>query len=111
VIILCENKEDHVVRKSSDGKLIFFCPGCQCGHFADDRWSFNGDYVKPTFSPSILVRYTKEITDEEADRIIAGEHIEPIPMVCHSFVKNGEIQFLSDCTHELSGKTVSLEPF
>jgi hypothetical protein len=26
--------------------------------------------------------------------------------VCHVFVKAGEIQYLSDCTHELAGKTV-----
>lgn len=29
--------------------------------------------------------------------------------ICHSFVRNGKIEFLSDCTHELAGKTVELE--
>jgi hypothetical protein len=28
--------------------------------------------------------------------------------ICHSFIKNGKIQYLSDCTHELKGKTVQL---
>jgi hypothetical protein len=28
--------------------------------------------------------------------------------VCHSFVTDGRIQFLSDCTHELAGQTVDL---
>jgi hypothetical protein len=27
---------------------------------------------------------------------------------CHSFIRNGQIQFLSDCHHELAGKTVDL---
>lgn len=27
---------------------------------------------------------------------------------CHSFVRDGQIEFLSDCTHALAGKTVSL---
>jgi hypothetical protein len=27
---------------------------------------------------------------------------------CHSWVKNGEIQFLSDCDHALAGQTVPL---
>ena len=29
--------------------------------------------------------------------------------VCHSFVTDGNIQFLSDCTHSLAGQTVPLE--
>ena len=27
---------------------------------------------------------------------------------CHSFVTDGRIQFLSDCTHALAGQTVDL---
>lgn len=69
-------------------RYLFFCPGCQCGHwFNETTWQFNGDVDKPTVSPSILVR----------DKII-----------CHSFVNNGMIQFLSDCTHELAGQTVEI---
>lgn len=29
--------------------------------------------------------------------------------VCHSFVRNGKIEFLSDCSHHLAGKIVPLE--
>ena len=28
--------------------------------------------------------------------------------ICHSFVTDGKIQFLSDCTHGLAGQTVEL---
>ena len=28
--------------------------------------------------------------------------------VCHSFVTNGRIQYLGDCTHKLAGQTVDL---
>ncbi len=28
--------------------------------------------------------------------------------VCHSFVTDGQIQFLGDCTHKLAGQTVPL---
>src|SRR5436309_254590 len=31
--------------------------------------------------------------------------------VCHSFVRDGLIEFLGDCTHPLAGRTVPLEPF
>lgn len=30
------------------------------------------------------------------------------PSVCHSFVRDGRIQFLSDCTHKLANQTVDL---
>ena len=82
---------------------MFDCPGCGSYHGVwttekNDRsavWSFNGNMEKPTFSPSILVRWTRtcpEIKD----------------MVCHSFVTDGMIQYLSDCTHKLAGQTVEL---
>jgi len=28
--------------------------------------------------------------------------------ICHSFITDGKIQFLSDCTHHLAGQTVDL---
>ncbi|WP_241754456.1 hypothetical protein [Cupriavidus basilensis] len=31
--------------------------------------------------------------------------------VCHSFVTDGRIQFLGDCTHALAGQTVPLAEF
>jgi len=76
----------------TEGYLIF-CPGCQRGHMFDHRWTFNGDFNKPTFSPSLLVN-----KDNPKSR-------------CHSFVRDGKIQFLSDCHHELAGQTVDLESF
>lgn len=30
------------------------------------------------------------------------------PAVCHSFVRDGQIEFLGDCTHSLAGQTVPL---
>jgi hypothetical protein len=76
--------------------LKFHCPGCNEEHWVSVGtnsvwkiiWKFNGDYNKPTINPSILVRH--------------GES------VCHSFIRDGKIQFLGDCTHELRGKTVDL---
>jgi hypothetical protein len=103
------------VVKDEGGQVIghmIFCPACGNGHMFDvGRWTFNGDHERPTFSPSMLVRGTRMITDEELDRIMAGEKIEPEPLVCHSFVRDGRIEYLGDCTHEYAGKTVDLEPF
>lgn len=103
------------------GEWLIQCPGCKFGHSfnikpnADNgvggckpTWTFNGDVYKPTFRASLLVRYTKRLTEEEHTRIMAGEKVTPVDMVCHSFVTDGKIEFLSDCTHALAGQTVEL---
>lgn len=94
--------------KADDGMLIFFCEGCQQCHGVNNRWTFNGDLDRPTFTPSILVRGTVPITDKEHELLMAGQYVEPKPFVCHSFVTDGKIQYLNDCTHKLAGQTVEL---
>lgn len=69
-------------------------------------WTWNGDPESPTFEPSILVSYNGSDagqTDEDG--------FKAPPAVCHSFVTDGQIRFLGDCTHALAGRTVPLPPF
>jgi hypothetical protein len=120
--------DTEIVCPVSDGEggirgWMIFCPACGCGHLFNTQpgpngmggmkpcWTFNGSTEKPSFSPSMLVRGVVPLTDEELDRMAAGEAVTPKPLVCHSFVKDGQIQYLGDCTHALAGKTVPLEPF
>ncbi len=77
-----------------------FCPGCERMHLFDKRWNFNGDMDSPTFKPSMLVYQNHP--DKPAKKY---NHR------CHSYVTDGKIQFLNDCTHELVGTTVLLETF
>lgn len=87
---------------------MFDCPGCGEMHaipvrHTDERiknrgtdepkWGFNGSLERPTFTPSLLVQ---------------GYDGDTIVRVCHSFVRDGQIQFLGDCTHPLKGQTVDL---
>jgi hypothetical protein len=94
---------------------MIFCPACKSGHMFDERWTFNGDVHKPTFRASMMVRSTRHeppITAEnfaEWKRAPWPQH--DVKTVCHSYVTDGQIQYLGDCTHELAGKTVPLEPF
>ena len=44
------------------------CPGCGCSHIFDQQWTFNGDFEKPTFSPSMLVRWVDCPKQLELDR-------------------------------------------
>ena len=100
--------------KAEGGRILFYCPGCQCHHgpLVDPAqkpcWEWNGSLDSPTFHPSILVRATVPLTDDEVDRIMAGEKIEPKPLVCHSFVRDGHIEYLADFSHHLAGQTVEI---
>lgn len=84
--------------KSEQQLYGFFCPGCECSHWVQVNpavspcWQFNGDCEKPTVSPSVLVN---GITGSVGPR-------------CHSFIKDGMIQFLGDCDHSLKGQTVPI---
>jgi hypothetical protein len=61
-----------------------------------DFWAFDGNLERPTFSPSLL---------RQSHR---WEGEQKVPFVCHSFIRDGRIQFLTDCTHALAGQTVDL---
>lgn len=112
-----------VLRDVEGGGLTFWCPGCDGAHMIQygegpgPRWGWNGCVDKPTFTPSVLVRGT-QITEKGRGDIDAwreagcpdrnGEPFESVPSICHSFVTDGRIQFLGDCTHSLAGQTVDL---
>lgn len=102
-----------VLRIQEDGHVAFFCPGCKSHHRVrvpphPNAWGFNGDYEHPTFTPSVLVRGFQDITDDEHAALMRSERIERRALVCHSFITDGKIQFLNDCTHALAGQTVAL---
>lgn len=92
----------------SDGRtsVMFFCPGCNVPHaITVGTWTWNGDRDAPTFSPSLLSKrwgYPYGI-DPEPD-----ETQEPSQQICHNFVTDGKIQFLTDSTHHLAGQTVEI---
>lgn len=95
-----------------DCKLTFYCPGCQAEHliFVDlpGAWTWNRNLDKPSVSPSILVRAVVPLNDSEIERVMNGEHVEPVLTVCHSFIEDGKIRFLNDCTHDLAGQIVDI---
>lgn len=66
----------------------FLCPVRGKGKNQRPSWNWNGDTEKPTFTPSLLT------TDHNYR--------------CHSFITDGKVRFLSDCSHEFAGQTVDL---
>lgn len=92
---------DYGTQKDGTRILGFECPGCGYGHSfrvggpsgSHPQWTWNGSMEAPTFAPSLLV-YT--------------EHEGKRQTLCHSFVRDGRIEFLPDCRHKLAGQTVDL---
>ena len=82
-------------KNSTSGKIgiMFLCPGCNNLHEADTDWYFNGDYSKPTISPSTMV------WDEKDGK----------PINCHCRVTDGKIEFYNDSNHKLRGQTVEMQ--
>ncbi len=70
------------------------CLGCECFHFfkiVEDggKHTFNKDMDNPTVTPSLLCDW------------------QGVPK-CHSYIKNGKVQYLSDCEHKYAGLTIDL---
>lgn len=78
--------------------IYIFCPACAALgrdtglHCMDVTkiHTFDGNYDSPTISPSL------------------GWPAEPKDFHCHSYIKSGMIEYLSDCTHGMAGQTVEL---
>lgn len=102
---------------------MIFCPACQCGHKFNTApnlgrpvWTFvNNDVERPTFVASMLVKSGCQASGHKKGDdcwcTYEKRYGEPAPFSCcrcHSHVKDGKIQFLSDCTHALKGTTVEL---
>ena len=81
----------------SKTRYEFHCPACDRIHAINDSWKYNDDPDNPTFKPSVKGFGKRPNKD--------GEWVE---WICHSFIEDGQIRFLNDCTHELAGQTVEL---
>lgn len=90
---------------------LFWCPGCDDLHMVSDQWQVNDAGGLLTISPSVLVYEHQKLINEalELPELIAPENVTTSPR-CHSFVRESQIEFLSDSTHKLAGQTVQLAP-
>lgn len=86
-----------------------WCPACEEIHPLPDKWNFNGDLEKPTFSPSF--KHEGYLKCKEADGRWNGKwrrdaEGRTIPFVCHYILTDGVLNFCIDCTHDMAGKSV-----
>lgn len=87
------------------GMLTFWCPGCNSGHTVTygggETWQWDGNTERPTLSPSVLANGTRGNSTEEWNRAHPR---------CHTFVRDGRIEYLNDCEHDLAGQTIDMVP-
>ena len=87
------------------GYMLGDCPGCGHMHYFSTEpwmrgvepgpiWAFNSDVECPTFSPSIIQQGDYWNDDKQVF----------VPYTCHFFLKDGEFDFLGDCTHAKRGR-------
>lgn len=106
------------IYKSDDDseQLVIQCPGCghhhiptiKAGTYHKEVWDWNKSLDRPTISPSLLVRIGHYASGEKKENCELCKDGHNICKRCHSFIRDGRIQFLSDCTHHLAGQTVEL---
>lgn len=113
------------LRNAAGGKVTYFCQGCDMPHQVRVRqeepgpvWGWDGNVDAPTFTPSVLVTYDHmSEAGRERGQAFRAQHgrdptREELPYdehhVCHTFIRAGMVQFLSDCTHGLAGQTLPL---
>lgn len=81
--------------------LLWWCVGCEQIHCCNvaglqaerPRWKWNRSTTVPTLEPSVLKDPAKGATRR-----------------CHSFVRDGVVQFLGDSDHALAGQNVPMLP-
>lgn len=84
-------------QSSIERRLVFWCPGCEEVHTVPitgpRAWAYDADKVAPTLAPSIKV---------------TTENVNAPARICHSFLRRGILEFLSDCTHKLAGQSAAV---
>ncbi|MDI4666585.1 ammonia monooxygenase [Xanthobacter autotrophicus] len=108
------------LRSAEGGRLMFWCPGCDEAHTIrvsngqGGGWTYNANPEAPTFSPSVLVtsgHYMPAHPPGKPCWCTFGAKDGFQCFRCHSFVRDGRIEFLPDSTHALAGQTVPLPDF
>lgn len=95
----------------NDALLVIACPACDgqlhgmriLPPFEPNRqWVFDGNFEKPTLTPSVNIRTGKYVDPKFEDS--GGVESK----ICHFFITNGQISYCSDSTHDKAGMTLDL---
>ena len=76
------------LREGADA-YFWYCVGCKKAHPLPKSWTFDGDFERPTFTPSF-------------------KHSWNDSRVCHYIITNGRVYYCSDCTHAFADVTIDM---
>lgn len=96
------------VKVTTDGLMLWECPGCNDMHsiwthptrpnpYGLPKHTWNGSKNSPTISQIIINKTSNPITNT--------------PKVCCCYIRDGQIDFLSESTHRLAGYIVPMLPW
>ena len=88
---------------TDEGELSDAEAGLEYGATVAKTSKHSDDHI--TATPSVLHRGSVYTPDK------GYPHDSRTLPTCHLYLKDGQIQFLADCTHSLAGKTVPMEDF
>lgn len=92
--------------RRGEGYFAHWCPACECLHHLPypRGWTFNGDFDRPTFSPSF--KHGGLRMKMENGRWTGEYHRGPDGKAqdgtCHYIITDGNIQFCPDSWHKRS---------
>jgi hypothetical protein len=98
----------------SGARLYMQCVGCDDLHAVsiegpgEPIWTWNGSLDKPTVNPSLLVTGVQWARDAAFFNAKHAAVAKGEPTRCHSFIRDGVWEFLSDSTHTLAGQHVPM---
>lgn len=119
-----------VLRFTTNGRAVFWCPGCKDFHSipiqgrseeTGPKWKLSGGTEQPTISPSLLLRtghFASGYQEGEncwciynAEQKSKGEPESSFKcVICHSVISNGIISFLADSSHDMASNSMPLSP-
>jgi hypothetical protein len=115
----CEPAEATHIKLCLPGptKIIYLPVQIKGSREGTGNWTWNGDVERPTLRPSVLRRsghYLSENRkpDDPCWCSFNKEHKDELDdfvcFRCHTWINDGQAQFLDDCSHEHVGKTLDL---
>lgn len=109
------------LNQCGDGVYLHRCPGCDSLHVIHTQelvdypthpiWGFNHNQEAPTFTPSVLLRWSTPKGHTNENPAPVGWQGETENHCCHYFITDGKISFCGDSTHKMAGKTVDLPDY
>lgn len=113
------SKKLRSVEGSTEQRLVYWCQGCEDTHqvrinaAGRPSWTWDGNAENPTFEPSVLTTQGHyvgggKVGDSGCTCLETFEDYDFKCYRCHTFIRGGMVQFLSDCTHKFAGQTLPL---